>query len=697
MTVEAASRVTPASVRAPGRSSERVIDLGILLGVTLLAILVRLPYLSDVPRYTDEVQEASVALGIVRGLALPLTNHDPYMGAFFNYVLAGLFAVFGTDPHLPRFLATAASVGTVALTCIWGRRLSDRWIGAIAALLVAGNAANILDSAHVGYSHSLTPFFATLGVWLFWEATDGRGLDRSRLPTRRLQLFGSALALGVAFQTHPTTIALLLGLAIVYLIRYARDRQLGIGSALGAVLGASVGCLNLLIFNVRSMGGGVIAGINHRWAYADQQPLTPRAIVHYWADGLRAFGSLVDGSAAAGGIMPRELELIFFGASVALCCSGTLLMLRHGQTFVPIVLGSWLVVLPILTTGRTTVDRFWMPSLPLAALAMAGAIVFLLRDLRARCRSGLGLSVAILVVAVLVAHSWPGLERLYQLRAAVQPTNSELEALVSAVSADARPRERVLVEQSLFAKPIQDETSEFRTIEYLLTLRGDAPPTRNDFREILLGLARPDAPASEVVVSTDRAVEQLAGLAQPEDLSPPIAPLRELSVAVTRLRPLGPPSVSEREGASSPLDVVFGDKLRLIGYRVGQSLLYCGDELPVTLYWTKAGPIDADYTIFNHLQLGDRTIGHQDSPPQNGRRPTTSWRDGEVVTDVYGIRIDGVCTTRMPIGFPSVAALQVGVYNASTMERLPITSGRVGRASDYVEFPTRVLAILPYD
>ena len=75
---------------------------------TGLALLLRWPYLQDVPRYTDELQEILWSLDIARGQMLPLTAVDSYYGPLWSYLLAGLFALFGPSPYLPRIIAAVS-------------------------------------------------------------------------------------------------------------------------------------------------------------------------------------------------------------------------------------------------------------------------------------------------------------------------------------------------------------------------------------------------------------------------------------------------------------------------------------------------------------------------------------------------------------------------------------------------------------
>src|SRR5215212_8898508 len=86
--------------RFGGRSAELVVVAALLL----IAVAVRLPYLWDIPRFTDETAEAEIGLQIARGQSLPLTNRDPYIGALWNWILAAGFVVSGPSLLTPRLL-----------------------------------------------------------------------------------------------------------------------------------------------------------------------------------------------------------------------------------------------------------------------------------------------------------------------------------------------------------------------------------------------------------------------------------------------------------------------------------------------------------------------------------------------------------------------------------------------------------------
>src|SRR5688500_19195292 len=59
------------------------------IGIGLLAVVLRLHHLTDIPRYTDAINEITPAFGVVRGTSFPLVSGPKHLGACFDYFLAG--------------------------------------------------------------------------------------------------------------------------------------------------------------------------------------------------------------------------------------------------------------------------------------------------------------------------------------------------------------------------------------------------------------------------------------------------------------------------------------------------------------------------------------------------------------------------------------------------------------------------------
>ncbi len=110
----------------------------------------------------------------------------------------------------------------------------------------------------------------------------------------------------------------------------------------------------------------------------------------------------------------------------------------------------------------------------------------------------------------------------------------------------------------------------------------------------------------------------------------------------------------------------LGDRIELLGYdlEAGSWKLEAGMRL--TLYWRAREPVEKDYTVFVHvLGPSGELLGQRDSPPVDGRYPTSAWRPGQVIADRHEIaRPDGA-----PAG---PYRLAVGMYDLATLERLPV-------------------------
>jgi hypothetical protein len=71
---------------------------------------------------------------------------------------------------------------------------------------------------------------------------------------------------------------------------------------------------------------------------------------------------------------------------------------------------------------------------------------------------------------------------------------------------------------------------------------------------------------------------------------------------------------------------------------------------------------------------GNRLWGQQDSIPGQGDYPTTGWAVGEVVADRYTVALQADAP-------PGDYVLEIGLYDATTGERLPVLDA-AGRPQD---------------
>ena len=88
----------------------------------------------------------------------------------------------------------------------------------------------------------------------------------------------------------------------------------------------------------------------------------------------------------------------------------------------------------------------------------------------------------------------------------------------------------------------------------------------------------------------------------------------------------------------------------------------------LTLYWRaiNESPLPVSYVVFTHLltEGGEQLVAQHDGPPGEGRQPTTSWVQGEVIMDTHSLQwweeYTGICP------------IEVGLYDPTTGERLHV-------------------------
>jgi hypothetical protein len=114
-----------------------------------------------------------------------------------------------------------------------------------------------------------------------------------------------------------------------------------------------------------------------------------------------------------------------------------------------------------------------------------------------------------------------------------------------------------------------------------------------------------------------------------------------------------------------PLNVELGQppSIALRGYELPLGGISPGGSLNFTLYWQAIMDVPEGYYVFIHLIDEEGTIvAQKDGAPGQGFRPTMSWREGEVVEDIYAIPIP-------PELAPGTYRLWTGMYHPSTGER----------------------------
>jgi hypothetical protein len=141
-----------------------------------------------------------------------------------------------------------------------------------------------------------------------------------------------------------------------------------------------------------------------------------------------------------------------------------------------------------------------------------------------------------------------------------------------------------------------------------------------------------------------------------------------------------------------PLDLIYDDAMRLIGYQLPVGQIRPAEKLPLTLYWQIIRPARLNYSVFIHLKgRQGQVIGQLDSYPGGGHWPTTLLQPGDILADPYQIPI------RPQAEFdhaPSRLRIAAGIYDFAEPGRLGKTARNA--AGEAVEPIIASLKLVPW-
>jgi glycosyltransferase AglD len=436
------------------------------VALLLVALALRWPYVSLIPRFTDETLEVLHAAAIARGELLPLTNYDSYYGALFNYLIGVPMALVGTDPLLPRWIVMVLGALTVVPTYLLGREIAGRNVGMIAGLLVATGSAHIAVNSHIAWSNCLTPLFTTACFWL---------LARSQRRSSGPALVGAALLFGLALQTHPAVIAFAPAMTVFVLWRCRRAvswRWMAV--AAGAFL---VGYANMVAYNLSTSFDSLRSAqrVSGEYATAEDADVGLQLLSSMLLLLARLAGGAVDQRSGALGYLLDPGVLV----SLTLAGVGLVVLWRRGEPLPLLAALTFLALLPLVNTKfRTLITiRYLMPVYSLLALGIAVAVVNLAQKLGTQS-ARLGLTVAMVALVATIAPSLLSLQRHYDRLLRTSDTNERILRLRDAIHQTRRPDELVIVDEDMGSEIPGTGVTEIRGFRYLLTM--DEVPFRSE-------------------------------------------------------------------------------------------------------------------------------------------------------------------------------------------------------------------------
>jgi 4-amino-4-deoxy-L-arabinose transferase-like glycosyltransferase len=431
-----------------------------LLVLLCSALALRLWHLWDIPGPTDEIGDVNRALLIARGELLPLTAYEPYIGALWNYLLAGLFLVFGPNPIVPRLLPLLGGTLTIAATLLLAREMAGPLAGWVAALLMATASAHIITNSHIAWSHTWTPLCLALAGWQLHRGLrchDGRGL------------LWCGLWLGVALQLHPTMLAVIPGFAAYFLARghpWLKTRW----PYLAALL-VFLTVLNLIFYNLQSGPASIERAQAVSGSYLSRQrssgtQLYAGNLARLGLGGVRVISGAIDIRSQALDFLRDPLVI----APVVLTLAGALALGRRRDWLLPLVLLPYVSLLALFNSKYEIVPnaRFLLPMLPVA-FAASGALAAMVVDRWPGRR--LAVAAVVLAVAILSSASLLGLIRRYDQMAGSVRTTADLAALVEMIERQRSPDEAVLLDRNLDKLWLDGGADLWMTLDFAFRLR----------------------------------------------------------------------------------------------------------------------------------------------------------------------------------------------------------------------------------
>ena len=95
------------------------------------------------------------------------------------------------------------------------------------------------------------------------------------------------------------------------------------------------------------------------------------------------------------------------------------------------------------------------------------------------------------------------------------------------------------------------------------------------------------------------------------------------------------------------------------------------DRLQVDIYWQSDMALNEELVVFVHVMGVNGLLGQHDAPPAEGRWYNNWWRAGQVIRDRHIVSLDEPYD-------PTQHQILIGLYKASSGERLPVTDASTG-------------------
>ncbi|MDP8922124.1 MAG: glycosyltransferase family 39 protein [Chloroflexota bacterium] len=414
-------------------------------------MLIRVPYLWQIPRFTDELQEGLWALAIYRGEIRPLTAVDSYYGPLWSYLLAGVFHLGGPTELLPRLVAMLLAALGVVLTYLVGRDMAGRSAGLIAAALMLTSAGHVVINSHTARSNSITPLITTLIVWTLYRAVrSGNGW----------YLAIAGLLFGLALQTHLSVVVFVPGLAVGLLLMRPRllvSRWVPLSAALFAL-----GYANMIVFNLQSGFWSFVHARALQSGYADGRSTSLSIYLENFDALIQSLSRLLSGNIDTAESLARF-------PYVALALIGLVVLARRGNPLPLAFCLSGVLLFPYFNPryGPILSGRYLIPLLPFAYLGIGLALAWLAEQLRTR-RLVVPRAAQAAVVLALVLAPLVHLGLYYREVIEDERVNEPLFTLVDTLRSARQAGELVLLDEGLGQENLTAGGTDLKALRFLL-------------------------------------------------------------------------------------------------------------------------------------------------------------------------------------------------------------------------------------
>ncbi len=137
-----------------------------------------------------------------------------------------------------------------------------------------------------------------------------------------------------------------------------------------------------------------------------------------------------------------------------------------------------------------------------------------------------------------------------------------------------------------------------------------------------------------------------------------------------------PRRFTQQAQPQQPVGADFGPAITFLGFDLETPTVAPGETLRLDLYWQARAKPATDYRAFVHLTDGTTLWAQQDDTPAC-RLPTSIWRAGQQAQGQFRLPIN-------PDTPPGRYPLIIGLYQADTLERLPISGGAGQPGDDFL-------------